>query len=633
MWCKMTNAGENFDHQDRVINSKITNSNNLSSLYFLIKDHKNTLAARPVVTGCSGNSLGLSNSVSELLESVANSVVNAYEVISSEDLLAKIRECNKKVMKKIEEKMKRGEEIDWERELVVFGNDVVALFPSMTSANTGRIIRRQMQKSSMKIEGLDFQHVILYVMLNRHMTGDLGSLRRLFPWKRGASGVEPGMKNKNINSKNHDDILKTWQFPEKEPTEAEKRELVARLGEIGLRAVFENFMYTFAGESFLQLKGGPIGARVTMAAARLVMNDYSEQYRIILEKAKLEIYLLNGYVDDGRQGTSFLEMGMRFVDGNKEFQFREEWRVEDERKKLEGETTLKRMSTQCQIAMNSINPDLKFTVETTEEFEDNREPTLDFSIWLEKAQILHSYYEKAMKTPLLLMQKTAMSEQQKYSILSNELVRRLSNISHSLPEELGKKEKLWVTDTMTRQMKSSGYKRSEIAEAMVSGVRGYLRKCERRKKNNMEFYRHGKDTLKIRVKKKLIEKTSWYKEQKKDEDLEEEEEYREKSRGAGQQREKMEKPREKMEMEGKQEKQSRNKIKAVMFVPYTQGSKLAKKLRENEERMEYLTGYRLKIVERAGMKRENILHKSNHWSGENCDRKRCLLCDTKLKTE
>ena len=49
--------------------------------------------------------------------------------------------------------------------------------------------------------------------------------------------------------------------------------------------------------------------------------------------------------------------------------------------------------------------------------------------------------------------------------------------------------------------------------------------------------------------------------------------------------------------------------------------------------MEYLTGYRLKIVERAGMKLENILHKSNPWSGENCERKSCLLCETKLKTE
>ena len=169
MWCKMTNAGQDFDHDDRIITSKTTKSNNLSSLYFLIKDHKATLAVRPVVTGCSGNSLGLSNSVSDLLEAVANSVIDAYEVISSEDLLAEVHECNRKVTEKIKAKMQRGEEIDWEKELIMFGSDVVALFPSLTSENTGRIVRRQIQKSSMKFKGMDFKQIILYVMLNRHL--------------------------------------------------------------------------------------------------------------------------------------------------------------------------------------------------------------------------------------------------------------------------------------------------------------------------------------------------------------------------------------------------------------------------------------------------------------------------------
>ena len=39
-------------------------------------------------------------------------------------------------------------------------------------------------------------------------------------------------------------------------------------------------------------------------------------------------------------------------------------------------------------------------------------------------------------------------------------------------------------------------------------------------------------------------------------------------------------------------------VKAVMFVPYTHGSRLAKKLREAEQTMENMTGYRLKIAER-----------------------------------
>ena len=68
-------------------------------------------------------------------------------------------------------------------------------------------------------------------------------------------------------------------------------------------------------------------------------------------------------------------------------------------------------------------------------------------------------------------------------------------------------------------------------------------------------------------------------------------------------------------------------------MPYTKGGRLAKDLREHELTMEKITGYRLKIVERAGEKLENILHKSNPWSGVDCNRDNCLLCTTKLRTE
>ena len=63
------------------------------------------------------------------------------------------------------------------------------------------------------------------------------------------------------------------------------------------------------------------------------------------------------------------------------------------------------------------------------------------------------------------------------------------------------------------------------------------------------------------------------------------------------------------------ELQGKSKVKAVIFVPQTKGSKLAKSLREKELEMEKLSGWRFKIVERAGEKLENIFHQSNPWSG------------------
>ena len=49
------------------------------------------------------------------------------------------------------------------------------------------------------------------------------------------------------------------------------------------------------------------------------------------------------------------------------------------------------------------------------------------------------------------------------------------------------------------------------------------------------------------------------------------------------------------------------KVKAVMFVPYTRNSALAKELRQAEEKLGELTGYKLKIVERAGNKLVDLL--------------------------
>ena len=74
--------------------STITTSQNLASLRLLLKDHMKELKTRQVVTGNESNTVGLSNIMSDLVESLANAIENPGEVIRSEDLLAKIQICN-----------------------------------------------------------------------------------------------------------------------------------------------------------------------------------------------------------------------------------------------------------------------------------------------------------------------------------------------------------------------------------------------------------------------------------------------------------------------------------------------------------------------------------------------------------
>ena len=142
------------------------------------------------------------------------------------------------------------------------------------------------------------------------------------------------------------------------------------------------------------------------------MQDWADQYRASLENSGLEVPLLAGYVADGRQGTTILLMGRKFNKDKNQFIHCQEQEAIDKKLLREGESRKKRMARITVEAMNSINIDLEFTVEYEEECSNERLPTLDFAIWQEKdGQITHSYFQKEMKTPLVIMARSGMSAQ------------------------------------------------------------------------------------------------------------------------------------------------------------------------------------------------------------------------------
>ena len=706
-WAKMWNSGVNHGHKGRIISSKKTTSNNTSDMYLLSKDHKKEKGkTRPVVTGCTSNTLGMSNNVAELLEAVANSEPDPYEVISSEDMLARTKRFNMKVLAKKEEWIRKrerklgcrtcqfeeiifhcklckeeityitnkedlsgeGEMKDQEerkqsreeikemfeeilernccsieiklkmkedcvdcgpgmteedQEVCIIGNDVVALFPSIKSESTGKIVRKRVEDSPLDFDGFEFKHGLRYIVINRRYTSDLKELWGVLPYRRKVQGTAPGMTGKEMNAQ-EDDPEYQWVFPRKELTTKQKRQVIGRVAEIGVRIVFEHFTYRFGGDVYRQMEGGPIGARVTMAAARLVMQTWGESYRRILENSGLTVDLLAGYVDDGRQVSSVFRRGMRFRRESGKFEWDAEAEAEDD--KL-AETINVRMARICLVAMNSINSDLVFTVEVPEEFPMGRLPTLDFSLWLEDGLINHTYYEKEMKTPFLLMNDSAMGDHQRASILSNELVRRLSNVNLG---HIDHGEILAIIEVFIRQLKSSGYSQKHSRDRVIEGIKGWKNRWKQRTKEGNGFYREAKHTLKSRVRKKLVERENWYKgkDHQSEESEDEEEETGWKGKTSYEERNK----RRKNGKNDKERKGEGNPVKAVMFVEHTHGSSLAKKLRENEFKMEEMTGVRLKIVERAGTKLEDILPVSNPWKGQDCMRQGCKLCDTKSYT-
>ena len=349
----------------------------------------------------------LSGLLSDIVESICQAVKDPFEVISSEDLLARINEFNER----IERKLEKEESYDWRKENILLGTDVVSLFPSLSAEKTGEALRRQVEKSSIVWEDIDEKWLSLYVRLNKDLCPDFQEIANLCPIRRrGKRGKEAGMGSMECDKRelNIDDPESNWEWPNLPLGKEEIKKLMARALEISVRFFFSHFAYTFCGELYIQMFGGPIGARLTMCLARIVLQEWREEFSKIIERSELEELLSKIYVDDNRSITKIVRPGLRFNVENKSFVYDEKWVREDEQLS-DKERTMREILK----AMNCVNEDLRFTMEHESDFQNGRLPTLAFEIWSTKEGIRLSYYENPMRNQVLTMKRSSMSENSK----------------------------------------------------------------------------------------------------------------------------------------------------------------------------------------------------------------------------
>ena len=127
------------------------------------------------------------------------------------------------------------------------------------------------------------------------------------------------------------------------------------------------------------------------------MQSWARSYQAILLKSGLRLTDHSGYVDDGRRSGTTLRRGMKYDKSRKMFLQDAETRKDDDER---NEPNSVRMARVCKDAMNDVNADLQ-----------------------------------EMRTPYVIMKRSAMSEHQRISILSNKLIRRLSNVTISIVQE------------------------------------------------------------------------------------------------------------------------------------------------------------------------------------------------------
>ena len=122
---------------------------------------------------------------------------------------------------------------------------------------------------------------------------DLEILERYLPSRKKSGGREPGMTNENVKGPRRvrdwgeKDDLWTHQTP---PTDMPTVRLIMGIvAQIGIRTVFENFTYTFGGHIYKQMAGGPIGGRLTMCCALLVMEWVWQEFFKIMGESQWEL--------------------------------------------------------------------------------------------------------------------------------------------------------------------------------------------------------------------------------------------------------------------------------------------------------------------------------------------------------
>ena len=127
------------------------------------------------------------------------------------------------------------------------------------------------------------------------------------------SGRKPGIAYLDSDLDRNKEEKWDWSGKRKNPTQLQKKIMIARAMEIVVKTIMSNHLYQFDGKVYKQAEGGPIGMEVTGVLARLVMLWWDQEFLRKLGQlgVSLEFYLR--YVDDSNLSAWFLSPGTMLV--------------------------------------------------------------------------------------------------------------------------------------------------------------------------------------------------------------------------------------------------------------------------------------------------------------------------------
>ena len=303
-----------------------------------------------------------------------------------------------------------------------------------------------------------------------------------------------------------------------------------------------------------------------------------------MEKLGILIWLNTRYMDDGRLFLPPIRRGWRWSQGK--VQFCKKWELEDW--ELGPEEVTRRVIAGT---MGGVEEYLNFTTEVGEDFPGGWLPTLDTSLRVTpENKIQYKFYEKPEGAKSTVQMRSAMGENSKYQILSQEMIRRLLNTS----EELEVEHKQEIVDKYAEKLHNSGYELDQIRKILLAGIKGYGAKRRRCEEEGRPLRRSAKESETARMRTKLIGKSTWFK-KKGSKSLE-----HRKGKGGGSKK-------------GAEPSAPSSTPSTVLFIEQTSNGELASKMRELLRRLEPTMGFNLKTVEKTGASLRSKFPLYNLW--------------------
>ena len=482
--------------------------------------------------------------------------------------------------------------------MVLIGGDVVSLYPNMKKNEVSARVKEAILMSSIKWSEVDYLEGVRYIALNLSAEECLTSgLRRVVPYRRKTPGSRPGIRGAGPRGKTRGN-QEQWVFPEIVLSEEEKREIVAMVVSLATKAMFDLHHYQFGGTTFKQTDGGPIGLRGTCAIARIAMQIFDIKWKKILNRCNLTTWLIKRYMDDLTCLLPPIRKGWRWSEG--EVVYCKRWELEDANL-TPTEVTRRVLMGSMQV----VEDYLKFTTETGDDFEDGWLPTLDVALSVDHTnRVNFRFFEKKTTTIRTVQKATAMNENSKQQVVSNDLIRRLLNTS----QNMGATEFRKVVDQYGHKLLNSGYDLNQTRKILIAGIKGYEEKIIRCGQENRKLRRTAKESQGARTRRQLLSKTTWFK-------------------GNGRRKDWYKGGRKGAKLQGGLDTRNTDmEPTTVLFIDYSKGGEPARRMKDLMTRISKTIGFTIKVVERTGRSLKEQFPLTTLWDGAGCGRDECITC-------